>query len=309
MQFLNTINYCFSINMPNYSFVSYKFFHISLTIFKRWFGSFISSVNYFAKVDTNKRNFKKVNISNFTTLFIFYPFDNFIFVLFPLMHSNAGRFYYSAMINSINSLQLLIGTMPATFDKLVNIFEHTHIPSVVAGFLFAIKQLYINLIKIQNKIKKETFLSLKESKMIAVKKNVNRGDVAIFFCESRIKNNRQYLIGDSEDFAKKIDIEIYQNEFRENSKSPILFIFDSEKNKIGYLSETDGRIKIDDCEYRCGLERIEVENSKIDFILRVSIMDDAIKSKMRSEKSEDGELEGERERIVGEGEFKHVEYY
>lgn len=38
-------------------------------------------------------------------------------------------------------------------------------------------------------------------------------------------------------------------------------------------------------------------------------MDDAIKSKMRSEKSEDGELEGERERIVGEGEFKHVEYY
>lgn len=140
--------------------------------------------------------------------------------------------------------------------------------------------------------------------------NKSRGDVAIFFCESRIKNNRQFLIGSSEEFAtKKIDIEIYQNEFRENSKAPILFIFDKEKNKIGYLSETDGRITIDNCEYRCGLEKIEVENSIFDFILRVSIMDEAIKSKMQSEKSEDGELLGERERIVGEGDFKHVEYY
>lgn len=166
MQFLDIKNYknnryyCFSINMPSYSFSNCKY--TSYTIFKRWFGSFISNVNYFAKVDTNKRNFKKVDISNFTTLFIIYPFDNIIFVLFPLMHSNAGRFIL-AMINSINSLQLLTGTMPATSNKLVNIFEYTHISLVVAGFLFAIKQLYINLIKIQNKIKKEAFLSLKES--------------------------------------------------------------------------------------------------------------------------------------------------
>lgn len=140
--------------------------------------------------------------------------------------------------------------------------------------------------------------------------NKSRGDVAIFFCESRIKNNRQYLIGSSEEFAtKKIDIEIYQNEFRENSKAPILFIVDKEKNKIGYLSETDGRITIDNLEYRCGLEKIEVENSLFDFILRVSFMDDAIKSKIQSEKDENGELLGERERIVGEGDFKHVEYY
>lgn len=142
--------------------------------------------------------------------------------------------------------------------------------------------------------------------MIVVKKNVNRGEVAIFFCESRIKNNRQYLIGYSEDFAKKIDIEIYQNEFRENSKAPILFIFDSEKNQIGYLSEADGRITINNQEFGCYLEQI---GGGVDFVLKVLMIDEAIKTKMQVMKSEDGELLGERVRRAGEGEDAHDEYF
>lgn len=148
MQLLNTINYYCFIYMPSHTFVNYKFFQ-TILFSRSWFGSFISSVNYF----------KKVDISNFTT-FIINPFLISLYgYSFPLLHSTAGRFYFSAMV--IYPLQLLIGTTPATtFDKLVNIFEH--IPSVVAGYLFAIKQLYINLKKYK-KLKKETKKSIKES--------------------------------------------------------------------------------------------------------------------------------------------------
>lgn len=158
MQLLNTINYYCFIYMPSHTFVNYKFFQ-TILFSRSWFGSFISSVNYFKKVNTNKRKFKKVDISNFTT-FIINPFLISLYgYSFPLLHSTAGRFYFSAMV--IYPLQLLIGTTPATtFDKLVNIFEH--IPSVVAGYLFAIKQLYINLKKYK-KLKKETKKSIKES--------------------------------------------------------------------------------------------------------------------------------------------------
>lgn len=143
--------------------------------------------------------------------------------------------------------------------------------------------------------------------MQVIRKNASEGHIATFQLESRIKNKSEYLVGYTNDFKnKKIEISIYQNEKRENRKQPYLIIYDSENNQIGEMGEDGGKITIDNKQYLCELHKFDDF-----FALYVIMYDKAIASKnlYYKDRKEDGELLGEREKFVGEGEYRHVEYY
>lgn len=144
--------------------------------------------------------------------------------------------------------------------------------------------------------------------MHVIRKNASEGHIATFQLESRIKNKSEYLVGYTNDFKnKKIEISIYQNEKRENRKQPYLIIYDSENNQIGEMGENGGKITIDKHEYFCTLSKLDDDF----FVLYIIASDKAIVSKnlYYKDRKEDGELLGEREKFVGEGEYRHVEYY
>lgn len=111
-------------HMPNHN---YKF----VSSFLKNDSALIFHVNYSQIIDMKNKKVKKIDIMIKQPFFM-----NF----FPITHSDSGSVF--AMINSLQLLKPVF--------KLVNIFFE-HISSAKTGYYFEIKQLYINLKKIQTK--------------------------------------------------------------------------------------------------------------------------------------------------------------
>lgn len=100
--------------------------------------------------------------------------------------------------------------------------------------------------------------------MVTITRDINCGELYVFVCESKIEDNKEYLIGKESRFLN-MDIIIRQND----KKEPYLIIYNDDK-EIGALWEQGGYIYINGHQYKALLNKINDT-----FILEVNLFDDA----------------------------------